>query len=695
MTKDVLKDVITATSSKEVWDSLQRKFSSSTRARTVQICVELATTKKRDMTAADYYRKIIGLANELAAANATLTDDEVLSYLLSGLPAEYDPFVTSMTTKTDPITLDDVYAHLMAFEARQLQHQAELQLNAGASANYAGRGGHGDRGHGRSYRGRFAPRGGAPSKSSGGRGSSSRPPCQICGKVGHTAIKCWHQMDESYCEEPSTTALAATTSYKVDPNWYLDTGATDHITSDLDRLAIRERYHGGEKVHVGNGTGLCISHIGHSSINSVIRPLALRNILHVPDITKHLISVHKFSRDNDVFIEYHPWHFSIKDRQSKKNLLVGTCESGLYPITPSDAASLHHALFSRSPSRAQWHARLGHPSLQVVQSVLHLNNISCPSESSLPVCNACQLAKSHQLPYSSSIHRSTSPLEMIFSDFWGPAPQSVGGFKYYISFIDDFSKFSWIYLMHDRSEAPHIFLQIQTHVECLLNTKIKCVQSDWGGEYQKLHNTFFRSLGITYRVSCPHTHQQNGSAERKHRHIVETGLALLADAHIPLKFWDETFLTGTYLINRLPTRGIDNKCPLQRLFDLPPNYSMLKVFGCACWPHLRAYNKHKLAFRFKEYVFLGYSSLHKGYKCLDIDSSRIYISRDVIFDEDVFSFARTKSTPSQPQPDESSNLHNLHLENSGFNLNCDHTCIRLPANSLDAEDTLPPESAPS
>jgi hypothetical protein len=147
--------VITATSSKEVWDSLQRKFSSSTRARTVQIRVELATAKKRDMMAADYYRKITGLANELAAANATLTDDEVLSYLLSGLPAEYDPFVTSMTTKTDPITLDDVYAHLMAFEARQLQHQAELQLNAGALANYAGRGDHGDRGRDRSYRGRL------------------------------------------------------------------------------------------------------------------------------------------------------------------------------------------------------------------------------------------------------------------------------------------------------------------------------------------------------------------------------------------------------------------------------------------------------------------------------------------------------------------------------------------------------------
>jgi hypothetical protein len=138
-----------------------------------------------------------------------------------------------------------------------------------------------------------------------------------------------------------------------------------------------------------------------------------------------------------------------------------------------------------------------------------------------------------------------------------------------------------------------------------------------GGEYQKVHNTFFRSLGIVHRVSCPHTHQQNGSVERKHRHIVETSLALLAGAHVPIKFWDDAFLTATYLINHMPTRVLDHSSPIEHLLHTPPNYFMMRVFGCACWPHLHAYNKHKLSFRSKECVFLGYSSLHKGYKCLD------------------------------------------------------------------------------
>jgi hypothetical protein len=420
-----------------------------------------------------------------------------------------------------------------------------------------------------------------------------------------------------------------------------------------------------------------VTHTGHCSIHTAARPLALRKVLLVPQIAKNLLSVHKFSRDNDVFFEYHPWYFSIKDRQSRRSLLEGRCESGLYPIKATDVPPLKRALATRTISSSQWHAWLGHPSPQVVRSILVLNKLPCSRDPTPSICDACQLAKSHQLPYSSSVHHSSSPLDLIFYDVWGPAPTSVGGYKYYISFIDDFSKFSWIYLMHDRSEAPHIFMQFKTHVERLLDTTIKHVQSDWGGEYRKMHNTFFSTLSITYHVSCPHTHQQNESAKRKHRHIVETGLALLAHAHVPLKFWDDAFLNATYLINRMPTRVIDNSSPLERLFHTKPNYSLLRVFGCACWPHLRAYNKNKLAFRSIECVFLGYSSLHKGYKCLDQSSSRVYVSRDVVFDEHVFPFYRDSTNPA-------SSLHSLHLDNSNVNLNFDRMCTPVSSNPLRA-----------
>ena len=109
------------------------------------------------------------------------------------------------------------------------------------------------------------------------------------------------------------------------------------------------------------------------------------------------------------------------------------------------------------------------------------------------------------------------PLELIHSDVWGPAVASSGGFKYYVSFVDDYSRFCWIYLLKHKSDVEHVFYAFQAHVERLLDTKIKAVQSDWGGEYHKLHR-YFQTTGISHRVSCPHTSQQNGIVERKHRH---------------------------------------------------------------------------------------------------------------------------------------------------------------------------------
>ena len=227
---------------------------------------------------------------------------------------------------------------------------------------------------------------------------------------------------------------------------------------------------------------------------------------------------------------------------------------------------------------------------------------------------------------------------MIYSDLWGPSPVcSRTGNKYYISFLDAYSHYTWLFPISHKNDAFPIFTQFQKYVERYFNLKIKSVQSDWGGEFRSL-NKFFENCGIVHRVACPHTHQQNGAVERKHRHIVETGLALLYHAHVPLRFWDDAFQTACYLINRLPTPLLHNKSPFETLFHSSPDYSFLKIFGSACWPNLRPYNSHKLQPRSLQCVFLGYSLRHKGYKCYHIPSSRLYISRDVIFQESIFPF---------------------------------------------------------
>jgi len=233
-------------------------------------------------------------------------------------------------------------------------------------------------------------------------------------------------------------------------------------------------------------------------------------------------------------------------------------------------------------------------------------------------------------------------MDLVFSDVWGPAPTSVGRNNYYVSFIDDYSKFTWIYFLRHKSEVFQCFRNFQNLVERQFGRKILAIQTDWVGEYQALHS-FFQRIGIEHHVSCPHAHQQNGSAERKHRHIVEMGLTLLAHSSLLLKFWDEAFSTAVFLINRLPSRVIHGETPLERLYKQKPDYSFFRTFGCAVWPNLRPYNARKLQFRSKQCVFLGYSNLHKGFKCLDPKEGRIYISRDVVFDEHVFPFASLHS----------------------------------------------------
>jgi histone deacetylase 1/2 len=204
---------------------------------------------------------------------------------------------------------------------------------------------------------------------------------------------------------------------------------------------------------------------------------------------------------------------------------------------------------------------------------------------------------SQQLAYPKSNSVSSKPFELVFSSVWGLAPTSVGQHDFYVSFIDDYRKYMWIYLLRCKSEVFLCFKEFQTMVERQFNTKVLAVQSDWGGEYQSL-NTFFKHLGISHHVSCPHAHQQR-SAERKHRHIVEVGLFLLAHAQMQLKFWDEAFLTTMFLINRLPTRVIENDTPSSRLYEKSPDYSFLRTFGRAVWPNLRPYNFGKLEFRSK------------------------------------------------------------------------------------------------
>jgi hypothetical protein len=456
----------------------------------------------------------------MAAAGKQLDTDDIVSHILNELDAEYNPLVEQVTGMTAPISLDDLYARLLSTEARLESHK-DVKESFQMVANSVARGHGGGHGRGRFDSGRGYP-GGRNGSGRGnlGRGGNPNNPyrdheCQVCGKTGHTALRCWKRFDKNF-NGPEKTASAAVTSYNVDTTWYADSAATDHITGDLDKLTMRQDYNGNDQVHAANGAGMTIKHIGQSTVITPYHNISLNNVLHVPQATRNLASVHRLTSDNDVFLELHPDFFLVKDRHTRQTLLHGMCRNGLYPIPSLEHNSSKHVSSVVKTSTDRWHSRLGHPSSVTVRRVIRDNNLPIESNKELVhICDACQQAKSKQLHFPKSVSVSKAPLELVFSDVSGPAPTSVGWYDYYVSFIDDYSKFTWISLIKHKSEVFDFFWDFQVHAERLLNHKILAVQTDWGGEYQKL-SPFFARLGISHLVSCPHTHQQNGSTERKH-----------------------------------------------------------------------------------------------------------------------------------------------------------------------------------
>ncbi|CAA7054824.1 unnamed protein product [Microthlaspi erraticum] len=344
----------------------------------------------------------------------------------------------------------------------------------------------------------------------------------------------------------------------------------------------------------------------------------------------------------------HTNHIKVKDLNSGVPLIQGKTKDELYEW-PASMSTINSFFASSSPKTTlvDWHNRLGHPSLSTLKSLL--SSLSIPfSQSVTPhsLCSDCSINKSHKLPFSQSSIVSTKPLEYIFSDVWTSPVISIDNFKYYLVLIDHYTRYTWLYLypLKTKAQVKDVFIPFKALVENKFNTKIGTFYSDNGGEFVALRS-FLSASGISHLTSPPHTPEHNGISERKHRHIVETGLTLLTHAGMPKSYWTYAFAAAVYLINRLPTPVIDNNSPFQKLFATSPNYSKLRVFGCLCFPWIKPYNSHKLEDRSTPCAFIGYSPTQSAYLCLQPSSGRIYVSRHVKFDEHIFPFQKQSSNP--------------------------------------------------
>ena len=224
---------------------------------------------------------------------------------------------------------------------------------------------------------------------------------------------------------------------------------------------------------VGNGEKLSIKSIGSATIHTNQQPLKLKQVLHVPEITKNLLSVSRLTLDNQVYLEFHSGYCLLKDKVTGRTLLQGNLSEGLYQFHGGGFQGFKGHPNALVATKETWHRKLGHPSSRVLDIVLNSSNIKT-KEDDLPFCESCQYGKSHKLPFQNSQSHAENPLDLIHTDVWGPAPiNSTSGFHYYIHFIDDYSRYTWIYPLRNKFDALSAFLQFKTLVQNQYERKIK------------------------------------------------------------------------------------------------------------------------------------------------------------------------------------------------------------------------------
>lgn len=292
--------------------------------------------------------------------------------------------------------------------------------------------------------------------------------------------------------------------------------------------------------------------------------------------------------------------------------------------------------------------RLGHVSTPVL---LQIPSISAQiSDVCNKACPVCPLSKQCKLPFTLSESHASHLFDLIHVDLWGPyAHETSTGCRYFLTIVDNHSRAIWTFLLPTKQHVGNQINCFLAYVQTHFKTSVKTFRCDHGIEFFNNHVvSLLQSKGISQQSSCVATPAQNGRVERKHRQLLSIARALRFQSGLPIKFWGECILVATHLINRIPTHVLHNKTPYECLYNKPPDYDMLKVFGCLCYASI--HDPNKFSPRVIRAIFLGYPHGLKGYKLLNLDTHQQFTSRHVVFHETTFPFLNQShlSTSSDP-----------------------------------------------
>ena len=621
---------------KAVVDLFQRKtLLNKLTARRRFYSAKMADSEK----ALAFISRVRQLSADCKAMSVHIDDQDIAMTVLCGLPAKFEHLIVAIDAVADDtkLTMDFVKSRLLQEEQRMVDRGDVKPATDTALVNT-------EQGGGRDRR---------------------VVVCGHCHKRGHPDVKCWQKyphlrpnhhkpaeagmvvntheppitdFDEHVCLMAGTVPDSVVHASRS--TWVIDTGATSHICSDKSMFSDLQAIDPCD-ITIGDKSQVRATGVGTVSlvisVSGKPRNATLSKVLFSPDMGYNMLSVSVMGRAGIRST------FDVDCRITKgdKLLAEGHMHNGMYLLTTSTDHDCKGPEVALAADLNLWHRRMAHVHTDGIRDMVRngvIEGVNLDLKKNLVRCEGCVYGKSTRAPIpQQGGARANDVLDLVHTDVCGPFPvPSIGGSRYFVSFVDDHCRYAWIFPIKAKSDVYTTFKRWVTMVERSHSKTLKVLQSDNGGEYVSAQmKQLLEQRGVQHRLTAPGNPHQNGVAERLNRTLVELVRSMLHSKGLSKKFWAEALSVAMHVRNRVTTRGLSSRTtPYEILFGRKPNVSYLRVFGSRCWYNIRKPDTDKLDPRAREALMIGYARGSRGYKLWDTADGKVVVSRDVRFDED-------------------------------------------------------------
>lgn len=621
----------------QIWDTLKDTFSDSGLLRRVGLIRTLISTKLTDCASvAEYVQIIMNTSHKLREINCAVGDEWLASFMLAGLPDKYQPMIMALESSGTQLTSDLIKSKLLQ-EIPSGEHSSQAFYLS--KEKYQSR------------KKKTFTKNPEPSSSR----NLNHIQCFSCHQYGHKSFQCPEKkktdLSSQNVHKTKKGAFVVSSEVLSNNEWFLDSATSFHMSPRVDWM---ENHTNKPISHIvaANNAKLVVKSAGvvhvNISLDGVDNEISIGNVLHVPDLSSNLLSVSQLCQKGHTVV-FKNDGCQIFDRDMDI-VATGRHVNNMFLLNISN----NRCFLTEAKSESLlWHRRLGHLNYQDLCKLRTIaDGIVFRSTQLVEPCIDCLKGKQSRFRFPQQGSRATKLLELVHSDLCGPIEQSsLGGARYFITFIEDFSRKVFVYFLPSKTGILEVFQSfkslVQNQAGCNIQeiqprsskivedkggNMIKILRTDNGGEYvNREFQNYLRSCGIRFQTTCPYTPQQNGLAERMNRTLVEKARCMLFGAKLDKSFWAEAISTAAYLTNRSPNRNLEMKTPEEVWTGKVPDLSNLKVFGCLAMVHVPKKLRKKLDAKSEEFIFVGYCEETKGFRLIHPTTKKFTKSRDVVF----------------------------------------------------------------